>query len=90
VQIAIEKVDAARTKQEAMDTLQLQEERVQREKEQVAKEAELDKKKAKYIRQVNTKEINEAQFWELVGGPGESNVGEHCGGACNDTGNDTG
>jgi hypothetical protein len=32
----------------------------------VVKEAELDKKEAEYIRQVNTKEIDEAQFWELV------------------------
>jgi hypothetical protein len=33
----------------------------------VAKEAELDEKEAEYIRQVNTKEIDEAQFQELVG-----------------------
>jgi hypothetical protein len=78
-QIAIEKVDVARVEQDAMDGLRLQEEeRVQREEEQAVKEAELDKKEAKYIRQVNMKEINEDQFWELVGGAGH------------DAGNDTG
>jgi hypothetical protein len=43
-----------------------QDERVQREQEWVEKEAELDEKEAEYIRQVNTKEIDEDQFWELV------------------------
>jgi hypothetical protein len=32
----------------------------------VEKEVELDEKEAKLIRQVNAKEINELQFWELV------------------------
>jgi hypothetical protein len=36
------------------------------EEEWAAKEAELDEKEAKYIRQVNTKEIDEDRFRELV------------------------
>jgi hypothetical protein len=65
-QMAMEKADAARAEQEMMDELRLQEERVQQEEEWVAKEAELDEKEAKYIRQVNAKEIDKDRFQELV------------------------
>jgi hypothetical protein len=63
----MEKADVVRAEQDAIDKLRLQEERAQREEEQAAKEAELDEKEAEYIRQVNTKEIDEDWFWELVG-----------------------
>jgi hypothetical protein len=63
-QIAMEKAD---TEQDVMDKVRQQVERVQREEERVAKEAELDETEAKYIRQVNTKEIDEDRFRELVG-----------------------
>jgi hypothetical protein len=39
---------------------------VKRERERAEKEAELDEKEAEYIRQVNTMEIDEDQFRELV------------------------
>jgi hypothetical protein len=39
---------------------------VQREQEWAEKQAELDEKEVEYIRQVNVKEIDEAQSWELV------------------------
>jgi hypothetical protein len=62
----MEKADTAKVEQDAMDELRLQEEWAQQEEEWAAKEVELDEKEAEYIRQVNVKEINEDQFWELV------------------------
>jgi hypothetical protein len=62
----MEKADMAKVEQDAMNELRLQEERAQQEEEWAAKEAELDEKEAEYIRQVNVKEIDEDQFWELV------------------------
>jgi hypothetical protein len=56
----------ADAEQDALDKLRLQEERAQREEERAVKEAELDEKETEYIRQMNAKEINEDQFWELV------------------------
>jgi hypothetical protein len=65
-QIAMEKVDAAKVEQEEAEEMQRQNERAQWEREWVEKEAELDEKEVEYIRQVNTKEIDESQFWEFV------------------------
>jgi hypothetical protein len=67
VQIAMEKVDAARAEQDAMKEVRLQVERAQCEEEQAVKEVELDEKETEYIRQVNTKEIDEDWFWEFMG-----------------------
>jgi hypothetical protein len=54
--------------QEMMDELRCQDKRAQQEEEeQVVKEAKLDEKEVEYIRQVNAKEIDKAQFQELVG-----------------------
>jgi hypothetical protein len=66
-QIAMEKVDVARVEQDAMDDLQLQRERAQQEEKRAAKEAELEEREAEYIRQLDTKEIDEDRFQELVG-----------------------
>jgi hypothetical protein len=44
-----------------------QDEREQQEWEWAEKEAELDEKEAEYIWQMNTKEINEDKFRELIG-----------------------
>jgi hypothetical protein len=61
-QITMEKVDAERAEQDAMDEVRLQAERAQREEERAAKEAELDEKETEYIRQMNAKEIDEDRF----------------------------
>jgi hypothetical protein len=55
-----------RVEQEEIEEMRQQDERAQQEQERAAKEAELDEKEVEYIRQVNAKEIDEAQFWELV------------------------
>jgi hypothetical protein len=52
--------------QQEEEWAQQEEEWAQQEEEWAAKEVELDEKEAEYIRQVNVKEINEDQFWELV------------------------
>jgi hypothetical protein len=62
----MEKADVAKAEQEEIEEIRQQDERAQREQEQAAKEAELDEKEVEYIRQVNMKEINKAQFRELV------------------------
>jgi hypothetical protein len=66
-QIVMEKVDVARAEQEDLEEMRRQDEREQQEWERAEKEAELEEKEAKYIWQVDTKEIDEDWFWELVG-----------------------
>jgi hypothetical protein len=66
-QIAMEKADAARAEQEDLEEMRRQDEREQQERERVEKEAELEEREAKYIRQVDVKEIDEDRFRELVG-----------------------
>jgi DNA helicase IV len=88
----MEKADAARAEQEELEEMQRQDKREQREQEWAEKEAELEEKEAKYIWQVNAKEINEARFWELVGELDfrEGDGGECCGGASHDAGHGVG
>jgi hypothetical protein len=66
-------------------------ERAQRKEEWVAKEAELDEREAEYIWKLNTKEINEEKFRELVSELDlERAMGEHRGGADNYAGDNAG
>jgi hypothetical protein len=65
-QIAMERVDAMRVEQDALEEERFQAERVQREEEWVVKEAELEKKKEEYIWQLDMKEIDEKTFRELI------------------------
>jgi hypothetical protein len=86
-QIAMEKADAERAEQDTMDEVRPQAERAQQEEEWVAKEAELDEKETEYIRQINTKKIDEDRFWELVAKLDlERAMGECCRGAGNNAG----
>jgi hypothetical protein len=62
VQMVMEKADAARAEQEALEEMQRQDKREQWEQEWAEKEAELDEKEAEYIKQMNAKEIDEDQF----------------------------
>jgi hypothetical protein len=62
--MVMEQADAMRAEQEELDEMRRQDER---EQEQAEKEAELEEREAEYIWQVDTKEIDEEKFWELVG-----------------------
>jgi hypothetical protein len=66
-QIVMEKADEMRAEQDTMDEERIQAERAQHEEERAAKEMELDEKEEEYIWQMNTKEIDEDRFRELVG-----------------------
>jgi hypothetical protein len=61
-QMAMEQADAMRVEQEELDEMRRQDEREQR----AEKEAEWEKREAEFIRQVDAKEIDDEQFWELV------------------------
>jgi hypothetical protein len=65
-QMAMEQADAMRVEQDAIDEEWIQVERAECEQERAAKEAELDEKEEEYIWQMNTKEIDEGKFRELV------------------------
>jgi hypothetical protein len=67
VQIVMEKADEMRAEQDVMDEERLQAERAERKQERAAKEAELEEKEDEYIKQLNTKEIDEDWFRELIG-----------------------
>jgi hypothetical protein len=62
----MEKADAVRVEQEEAEEMRQQDKRAQWEWEWAETEAELDEKEAKYIWQVNAKEIDEVWFRELV------------------------
>jgi hypothetical protein len=66
VQMAMEQADAMRAEQEELEEMRRQDEREQREREQAEKEAELEERETEYIWQVDTKEIDDERFWELV------------------------
>jgi hypothetical protein len=66
-QIEMERADTMRAEQDAIEEERYQAEQAQREEERAAKEAELEKKEEEYIKQLNTKEIDEEKFWELIG-----------------------
>jgi hypothetical protein len=66
-QIAMERADAMRAEQDAMEEERIQAERAQREEERAAKESALEEKEEEYIRQLNAKEIDEEKFRELIG-----------------------
>jgi hypothetical protein len=66
-QMVMERADTERAEQDVMDEEWIQVERAQREEEWAAKEAELDEKEEEYIWQLNTKEIDENKFRELIG-----------------------
>jgi hypothetical protein len=61
-QMAMEQADAMRVEQEELDEMQRQDEREQR----AEKEAEWEKREAEFIRQVDTKEIDDERFRELI------------------------
>jgi hypothetical protein len=52
---------------DTVEEMQQQDKREQQEQERAEKEAELDEKEAEYIKQMNTKEIDEDWFRELIG-----------------------
>jgi hypothetical protein len=66
-QIEMERVDAMRAEQEALEEERYQAEQAQREEERAAKEAELERKEEEYIKQLDAKEIDEERFRELIG-----------------------
>jgi hypothetical protein len=65
-QIEMERVDAMRAEQDAIEEERFQAEQVQREEEQATKEAELEKMEEEYIQQLDAKLIDEEKFRELV------------------------
>jgi hypothetical protein len=64
--MAMEQADTMRAEQEELEEMRRQDEREQRERERAEKEAELEEREAEYIWQVDTKEIDEEKFRELV------------------------
>jgi hypothetical protein len=58
-QIEMERADAMRAEQDAIEEERYQAEWAQLEEERAAKEAELEKKEGEYIRQLDAKEIDE-------------------------------
>jgi hypothetical protein len=66
VQMAMEQAGAMRAEQEELEEMRRQDEVEQREWERAEKEAEWEEKEAELIRQVDTKEIDDEQFRELV------------------------
>jgi hypothetical protein len=65
-QMAMEQADVMRVEQEALEEMRRQDEEEQREREREEKEAEWEKREAEFIRQVETKEIDDERFRELV------------------------
>jgi hypothetical protein len=65
-QMVMEQADAMRAEQEELEEMRRQDEVEQREQERAEKEAEWEKREAEFIRQVDVKEIDNEQFWELV------------------------
>jgi hypothetical protein len=66
-QIEMERVDAMRAEQDAIEEERIQAEQAQHEEEWAAKEAELEKEEEEYIWQLDVKEIDEERFRDLIG-----------------------
>jgi hypothetical protein len=65
-QIEMERADAMRVEQDAIEEERFQAERAQREEERAVKEAELERREEEYIKQLDAKEIDDEWFRELI------------------------